>query len=242
MRGTDQSFSLDPGGVPENRPTRSTKGLLVRFLQEGMERGPSTASARVLPLAANETPAASRAALLGELSDDELMQLCAADVNDAFATLLLRHERRVRNYCAKWCGSVALSDEIAQEVFVDLWRHRHEYQGAGRFEAYLFTFVRNRCFSSHRKANVEKKLESYNPAPRDANQLQELLESERSQRVNEAISRLRPKLREALLMRYGAELDYHEIGRIIGVPESTVRSRVFLAICELKEWAKEMGL
>jgi len=127
-------------------------------------------------------------------------------------------------------------------VFVDLWRHREAYAPSGRFEAYLFTLVRNRCRSDHRKVTVERKLEGHEPVVSVADQLETLIDFERLHRLNEAVASLPPKLRESLLMRYGAGLEYSEIARVVDAPESTVRSRVFLAICQLKEWAKEAAL
>ncbi len=212
------------------------------------EREQPRSGAKVIPLltpTATSKPAPE--SVFGTLGDDELMHLAASGssgalASEAFAALLLRHERRVRNYCAKWCGNAARSDEMAQEVFVDLWRHRSDYKASGRFDAYLFTLVRNRCRSDHRKVTVERKLESYEPTSNSPDQLERLIDYERLYRLNEAVARLPPKLRESLLMRYGAGLEYAEIARVVEAPESTVRSRVFLAICQLKEWAKEAAL
>lgn len=219
---------------------------LPRNLARESER--ASTGGKVIPLVTPAPPLkVAPESVFATLGDDELMHLAASGsshalASEAFAALLLRHERRVRNYCVKWCGNAARSDEMAQEVFVDLWRHRTEYQPAGRFEAYLFTLVRNRCRSDYRKVTVERKLETYEARPITGDQLERLLDSERLQRLNEAVSRLPPKLREALLMRYGAGLEYAEIARVVEAPESTVRSRVFLAICQLKEWAKEAAL
>jgi RNA polymerase sigma-70 factor (ECF subfamily) len=203
--------------------------------------------AKVIPLI---TPASLRPTperILDGLGDDELMHLAStasrrAIANDAFETLLLRYQGRVRNYCAKWSGSTARSGEMAQEVFVDLWRHRNEYQPSGRFQAYLFTLVRNRCRSDRRKVIVEKKLDIAETDHASADQLERLIDFERMHRLNEAVARLPAKLREALLLRYGANLEYGEVARIVDAPESTVRSRVFMAICQLKDWAREASL
>ena len=96
--------------------------------------------------------------------------------------------------------------------------------------------------SDHRKVTAEKKLDTYEASEADDNQLARLIDTERMHRLNDAVARLPPKLREALLLRYGAELEYGEVARIIDTNESTARSRVFMAICQLKDWAKEQAL
>src|SRR5688500_19671753 len=78
-------------------------------------------------------------------SDDELMGLAARGERDAYASLVRRHEQRLRSFCARWCGSAALGDELAQECFVELWRRRASYVPQGKLKQYLFHIAANRC-------------------------------------------------------------------------------------------------
>jgi RNA polymerase sigma-70 factor (ECF subfamily) len=121
---------------------------------------------------------------------------------------------------------------LAQDVFLQLWRSRDRYTPQGQFVSYLFTLVRNRCLSVARAQRPSA------PLPEDladgAGQLDDLLARERDRKVRERIAALTPKLREAVLLRFEAGLSYAEIGGIVACPEATARSRVFLAMNELR--------
>jgi RNA polymerase sigma-70 factor (ECF subfamily) len=69
--------------------------------------------------------------------------------------------------------------------------------------------------------------------------LEVLLEAERHRRMLAALHELPPKLKEAVLLRFDQGLDYPEIARILDAPESTIRSRVFLGIRQLRARTRE---
>src|SRR5262245_24053254 len=80
-----------------------------------------------------------------ERSDDERMLLAAGGSQAAYENLVRRHQRQVRAYCARWCGSAATGDDVAQECFVELWQRRRDYEPRGKFKAFLFRVASNRC-------------------------------------------------------------------------------------------------
>jgi RNA polymerase sigma-70 factor, ECF subfamily len=171
---------------------------------------------------------------LSERSDDELMQLAAADLDEAYAALVRRYQATVRATCRRSCGSSALGDEIAQEIFVQLWCARRAYEPVGRFRPYLFTLVRNRCRNASRRvretAPLADPLVSREPDPVD-----ELLAAQRRRRVDECLAKLPDDQREAIALRFSAELDYAEIAHVAGRSEATIRSRVFLGLARLRK-------
>jgi len=173
---------------------------------------------------------------LEQRTDDELMELAAAHVELAFVELLRRWQGRVRSFCLKWGGRGG--EDLAQEVFLELWRARQRYQPRGQFPLYLFTIVRNRCRNA-RRGWFRRPL--VDPLPAEvvdstrSDQLDLVLERERARRVDHQISRLSPPLREALLLRFGQELSYADIALVVGAPEATVRSRVFNGLRRLQQ-------
>ncbi len=175
--------------------------------------------------------------------DDELMRVVASENPEAglkaFAALVDRHAARVRRYCARFAGSPADGDELAQEVFLDLWRHRGSYAEAGRFTGYLFTLAKNRC-----RQHVRSRRPAPPPEPAAAGEgdaLEALVEQERRRQVQAAIADLSPKLREAVLLRYAAGLEYRQISELLGRPEVTVRSRILLALERLRALLRDGG-
>jgi RNA polymerase sigma-70 factor (ECF subfamily) len=182
-----------------------------------------------------ELPGARAKGPLDHRTDDELMELAAANVRPAMEELVRRHDRTVRSYCRKW--DPARGDDLAQDVFLRLWRARHAYRPRGRFRLYLFTLVRNRCRNALRdwfRRPAAQPLDTLEVNGMEQSQLEAVLEAERNHRVWREVASLPPKLREAVLLRFEQGLSHAEIAEIVGAPEVTVRSRVFLGLRRLR--------
>ena len=168
-----------------------------------------------------------------ERSDDELMQLAAGGSDDAFALLVRRYQGQVRSYCAWRCGGVATGDDVAQEVFVELWRTRARYEPRGRFRAFLFTIVHTRALNAVLRRPREEELACDMPV--QTAEVDAFLEADRARRLHQKLDLLPKKLREALLLRFSAGLGYVEMAQVLRRSQSTVRSRVFYGITRLRE-------
>lgn len=173
------------------------------------------------------------AAQLGALTDDELMLLGTRGLKEAFGALVGRYQIRIRTHCTRWTGDRALGDDLAQEIFGELWRTRERYQPNGRFAVYLFTIAKNRCRNARRDRRPAVPLDA-EAAVTHPDQLQALLAAERQRRLDQAVHALPEKLREAVLLRFGQGLDYAQIAEILKCPQVTARSRVFLGIGKLR--------
>ncbi len=170
-----------------------------------------------------------------ERSDDELMGLAAAGERAASEVLVRRHQARLRAYCSRWCGSAVVGDDLAQECFVEIWRRRSSYVAQGKFSSYLFQIAANRCKNQRRSEQRAR------AASADAARAREeppssdrFARKERHEQLQRGLSKLPEAQREAVLLRYGAELDYAEIAGLLQVPEPTLRSRVFTGLMKLR--------
>lgn len=172
-------------------------------------------------------------------SDDALMALAAQGNRAAYEVIVRRHQRRVRGYCARLCGSAALGDDVAQECFVELWRRRASYTGQGKFKSYLFRIATNRCSNARRKRGRETALlEGAELAVAESGSSEEPRVEQHRRRLQRLLDRLPEPQREAIALRYGAGLDYREIASLLGKTEPTVRSRVFLGLAKLRKWLR----
>jgi len=178
---------------------------------------------------------ARRAAVdLAARPDDELMRLAAGGMLEAFSVLVRRHERPVRAFCARLLGDGAHGDDAAQEVFLEVWRTRARYQAQGRFRAFLFAAARNRCTKELRSRRAAAELDERQlVAPGD--QVDAFLAAERRRRMDGLVRKLPPKLRDAICLRFSAELEYHEIAHILGRSEEAARTRVFHGLRRLRK-------
>jgi len=183
------------------------------------------------------------AAGLTERSDDELMTLARAGHRDAFAALVARHGTRLTEFCAKMTGDRRTGEDVAQETWLQVWAVRERYRAANRLEAFLFTIARNRCRnalrSRRRGTRVIVTAEQSDAPVVDTSGLDAMLVRERDKRVHEAALELPPPLREAVLLRIVAGLDYPAISQAVGRNESTVRSRVFHGLRQLRQHLEE---
>jgi RNA polymerase sigma-70 factor (ECF subfamily) len=163
------------------------------------------------------------------------MQLAAAGMLEAFGEIVRRHHRPLRAFCARMLGNAGHADDAAQDVLLEVWRSCARYEGQGRLRAFLLTCARNRCLRSARDRPPPRELGDQSAAA-PADQLDALLAAERRRRIDRALERLAPKLREAIALRFSGGLEYREIADLIGKPEETIRSRVFLGLKRLRAW------
>ena len=180
----------------------------------------------VVPFPRPETALPSR-------SDDELMRLSASGMDAAFAVLVRRYQGAVRGFCARFCGCPGIGDDVAQDVFVELWRTRERYEPRGRFRSYLFLIAQTRCLNAVRRKRHEEELSHDLVQP--GTELEALLDSDRAWRVRKKLELLPTKLREALLLRFSAGLGYEEMAQVLARSPSTVRSRVFHGLLRLRQ-------
>lgn len=176
-----------------------------------------------------------------ERTDDELMRRAVGGDSAAFAALVRRHHERLRAFCSRWCGSAGAGDDVAQECFVEVWRRRALYEPQGKFKEYLFRVAANRCKNQRRAQGRQLDLTtSVREQPtEDSNPSSErLVQHERRQSIQLGLSKLPESQREAVLLRYSAELDYAEIAMLLETPEATVRSRVFLGLGKLRRFLR----
>lgn len=181
------------------------------------------------------------AGALSERSDDELMALARAGLRAAFAVLVARHAERVVAACARFVNGAELGRELAQDTWVLVWRGRDNYRAGGGFVPWLITIARNRCRNHLRRS---KRTEAERAPVSDElgaspGQLDGLIVEERRRRVRGALLELSEPLREALLLRYAEGLPYEQMTSVVGVGESTLRSRVHHGLKALKQKLEE---
>lgn len=178
---------------------------------------------------------------LASRADDELMRLAQTGLRSAFAVLVERHAERVVNLCRRFVRDVHRGEELAQDTWVSVWKNRDRYRSDSDFVPWLLTIALNRCRNDVRRpkfvfatAVEHQGLAATSGGDESPAQLDRLLVEERQRRVRAALDDLGSPMREALLLRFGEELRYDEMSPILGVGQSTLRSRVHHALKLLK--------
>lgn len=171
-------------------------------------------------------------------SDDELMLLARGGRDDAFDTLIRRHQRPVLRVALRYLGETALSADVAQNTFVALLRALPDYRANGQFKAFLYRILLNQCRMARRSERSLQRVldQASNVMEQEAH---EVLLREQRRDVERALLRLSDKLREVVVLRFGADFNYDEIGETLGIPTGTVKRRLFSAKAKLREMLEE---
>jgi RNA polymerase sigma-70 factor (ECF subfamily) len=174
---------------------------------------------------------------LQELEDDELMLMARGGVEEAFDTLVRRHQAVIARVAAKVLGPTPLVDDAVQNTFLAIYSHIHDYQPRGRFRRFMFQILINHCRLIFRSAGRSQKLRerlSAVPQAVPGKPDEGILEREKNREVDRALGRLSYKLRIVLVLRFAADLSYSEIGRVLKIPVGTVKSRLNSGIVKMR--------
>ena len=178
-----------------------------------------------------------------DTEDVRLMRLVARGDTVAFEKLIERHQSLVIGTVARMLGSNSDVEDIAQQVFIRVWKSASRYVPRAKFTTWLLKITRNLVFNELRRAkrrahaplqpeaNVEEmqlKDES-NPSP-DAS----LLELELQEAIEKAIGELPETQRMALVLRRYEEFSYEQIADVLNLSVPAVKSVLFRARTELR--------
>ena len=164
---------------------------------------------------------------------DTLIQRCLAGDQAAWEQIVRTNRRRVFNIAYKFTGRHDLAEDLTQDVFVKIFKSLNTFDRRANFQTWLVSVSRNLCIDHYR--SVRKELETIDrnvdtvqlaPASSDIGPHVALERSDRRALLQQALERLPPTLRTAVLMRDIQELAYQEIADQLALPEGTVKSRI----------------
>jgi RNA polymerase sigma-70 factor (ECF subfamily) len=182
-----------------------------------------------------------------DAEDVRLMRLVAGGDTAAFESLIERHQALVAGTVARMLGSNSDVEDIAQQVFIRVWRSAGRYVARAKFTTWLLKITRNLVFNEMRRAKrhphvpvqidpdaQELPLKDENTETPDAT----LLQTELQQAIESAIMQLPETQRMALVLRRYKDLSYEEIAEVLELSLPAVKSLLFRARTELRERLK----
>jgi RNA polymerase sigma-70 factor (ECF subfamily) len=176
--------------------------------------------------------------------DVALMGMVSAGDMRAFEELVERHQRAVIGTVAKMLGNASESEDIAQQVFVRVWKSAGRYEAQAKFTTWLFTITRNLVFNEVRRrqrkptVSVDEREETTHRTVEDLQAISpddEMLHTELEEAIDRAIQSLPEKQRMAVVLRRYEELPYEEIAVVLEMSIPAVKSLLFRARAQLKE-------
>ncbi len=178
-----------------------------------------------------------------------LVRRCLAGDAVAWEEIVRLYHRRIYNLCYRFAGSADDAQDLTQDVFIRIYRTLKSYDAErGAFITWVTSMTRNLLVDHFRKSRQDRMTDSLDAPPserEDAMTLGERIpdkaaspdagaqQRETQQTVHQALQKLSPELREAVILRDLQDMDYREIAAVLRVPEGTVKSRINRGRAEL---------
>jgi RNA polymerase sigma-70 factor (ECF subfamily) len=198
------------------------------------------------------TAVVARPTETGERSDADTMLAVAAGDEAAYNYLVARYHRQIIHFLYRMVHNEAVAEELAQEVFLRVYRSRESYRAEAKFSTWLYRIATNLAVNHARDTKYERTaptLELDQPDPEsgtlpevaasDPNVEQRMLREERMAAIRAHVAALPERQRMAVLMHKYQEMDYRQIGEVLKLSESATKSLLFRAYQTLRERLKE---
>ena len=176
--------------------------------------------------------------------DAELMLRVRDGDHASFGLLLEQHRGPVIHFLYRMVQNQAVAEELAQEVFLRVYRSRNSYEPTAKFTTWLFRIATHLALNWIRDGKNEKYQESLDAqtdenaprqvADRNLTVEQELVNAVKLQEVRKAIETLPAKQRAAVTMHKYQEMEYSQIAGVLRCSESAVKSLLFRAYESLR--------
>ena len=188
----------------------------------------------------------------GQQTDAEVMLAVAAGDEAGYNYLVGKYHRQIIHFLFRMVHNEAVAEELAQEVFLRVYRSRESYRAEAKFSTWLYRIATNLAVNHARDTKHERTAqtleldapdsESGNTpevADDDPNVEQRMLREERMAAIRAQVAALPERQRMAVLMHKYQEMDYRQIGEVLMLSESATKSLLFRAYQTLRERLKE---
>ncbi|MGC9223355.1 MAG: RNA polymerase sigma factor [Terracidiphilus sp.] len=228
-----------PDGVPESMATMVLDG-------------PVLGAGSALRPGASPDPRAGEKAELDPASDAAIMLRAAAGDEASFNYLAGRYHRPMIQFLFRMVGNQAIAEELAQEVFLRVYRARSSYRAEAKFTTWLYRIATNLAVNYARDTRHERTAQKvYLDQPDEESGStpdladdeptveERLLREERMAAIRRHVMALPERQRMAVLMHKYQGMDYRQIGEVLKLSESATKSLLFRAYQTLREKLKD---
>ena len=176
-------------------------------------------------------------------SDRELVERVATGDRAAVRLLFMRHHARVYRFAARQTGSDMMADDIANEVFLELWRQAPAFEGRSEVSTWLLGIARFKALSALRKKKEEWIGDDDAAAIPDTADTPEVavMKDDKATALRGMVNALPEEHRTVIDLAYYHTKTVAEIAEILSIPVATVKTRMFYARKKLGEALKAAG-
>jgi RNA polymerase sigma-70 factor (ECF subfamily) len=192
----------------------------------------------------------SAEAQFGNDEDTLLINRCISGDEDAFALIVRNHQRMVYNVAYRFLGSREEAEELAQEVFLRVYKYLKSFEGKSSLKTWIYKITVNSALNrqqwlKRRKQYQQISLENSDPkdemslenklAGSGVNPESSVLNIELQKKIECSLAALPKRLRIAIILRDIEGLSYEEISEALGINQGTVKSRIARARSAVKD-------
>jgi RNA polymerase sigma-70 factor (ECF subfamily) len=176
--------------------------------------------------------ASARQSSTVEADDKILIRFIAEDDQDAMRVLFARHNVRVFRFLVRMVGDAGLAEDLMSETFIEVWRKAYQFEGRSQVLTWMLGIARNKALSSLRRRRHSLEVDGT---------MMELIEDpvdnpevimqrrDRGSILRDCLRQLSPAHREIIDLVYYHGRSIEEVSQIVGVPQNTVKTRMFHA-------------
>lgn len=177
-------------------------------------------------------------------TDEDLIARIATGDRLAMQVLYARHHVRVFRFVLRFVRNEATAEDLISDVFLDVWRQANRFEGRSAVSTWLMSIARFKALSTLRKRPEEELDEERAAAIEDHSDDPEVLVQKRDKgnALRQCLTALSPEHREVIDLVYYHEKSVEEVAAIVGIPEATVKTRMFYARKRLSELLKAAGV
>ena len=177
-------------------------------------------------------------------SDEMLLEKIAAGDRSAMHTLYARHNVRVYRFVLRMLRDSAATEDLVSQVFLDVWRTASQFEGRSQVSTWLLSIARFKALTALRQRKHEDiDQDDVMQIADQADTPEAALDRSRTSAILRAcVAKLSPAHREIVSLVYYHEKSVEEVAQLIGIPPSTVKTRMFYARKQLAELLKSAGI
>ena len=177
-------------------------------------------------------------------SDEVLIARIANGDRLAMQVLFARHHVRVYRFVLRLVRNEATAEDLISEVFLDVWRQAGKFEGRSAVSTWMLSIARFKALSAlRRRPEAELDDEAAAAIEDHADDPEVVLaKKDKGAALRQCMARLSAEHREVIDLVYYHEQSVEEVARIVGIPEATVKTRMFYARKKLSELLKAQGI
>ena len=177
-------------------------------------------------------------------SDEALIGRIAAGDKLAMQVLFARHQVRVYRFVLRLVRDQSMAEDLIGEVFLDVWRQAGRFEARSTASTWLLAIARYKALSALRR-RTDQELDNEKAAaiedPGDSPEVS-VVKRNKGEILRQCLAALTPEHREIIDLVYYHEKSVEEVAQIVGIGESTVKTRMFYARKRLSELLKAAGI